>query len=290
MKTLGEILKLSYDYIRQKGSSHSRHEVEELIAYTLGKKRLDLYLNFDKPLNEEELAKVRKNISRLGQNEPLQYIEGTVQFYDCTLRVDKRVLIPRPETELLVDRIVKEIRLHPYSNKSLWDICTGSGCIGIAIKKALPELNVTLSDISEDALKVATANAEANEVSVNISSGNLLEPFNGKKADFIVCNPPYISEDEYKGLDAHVVHFEPKLALVSGPTGLEAYSALIKALPEVCNPGAKIWLEIGHKQANDILNLLRTNFKNTKVIPDLSQTDRFIECTYASTLEESGGK
>ncbi|MCE5294930.1 MAG: peptide chain release factor N(5)-glutamine methyltransferase [Chlamydiales bacterium] len=248
MKTLGEILKLSYDYIRQKGSSHSRHEVEELIASTLGKKRLDLYLNFDKPLTEDELAKVRKNLKRLGDNEPLQYIEGTVQFYDCTLRVDKRVLIPRPETELLVDRIVKHIRLHPYTDKVLWDICTGSGCIGIAIKKALPELNVTLSDISEDALKVAEANAKENEVSVNIATGDLLEPFKGKKADFIVCNPPYISEEEYKGLDAHVVNFEPKLALVPGQTGLEAYSALINTLPAVCNPGAKIWLEIGHKQ------------------------------------------
>lgn len=276
MKSLGEILKLSCEYIRQKGSSHTRHEVEELIAHTLNKKRLDLYLNFDKPLTEDELVKVRKNLTRLARNEPLQYIEGQVHFYDCTIQVDPRVLIPRPETELLVDRIVKHIRLYPYSDKVLWDICTGSGCIGIAIKKALPELAVTLSDISEGALSVACANSQLNGVVVDLVKGDLLEPLAGKKADFIVCNPPYITEGEYEGLDAHVKEFEPKLALVSGNSGLECYEKLINGLGTVCNPGATVWFEIGSGQAKALLDSL-AEFKDVQVIKDLSGNDRFVE-------------
>lgn len=279
MKTLGEILKLSCEYIRQKGSSHTRHEVEELIAHTLNKKRLDLYLNFDKPLTEDELVKVRKNLTRLAKNEPLQYIEGKVQFYDCTIQVDPRVLIPRPETELLVDRIVKHIRLHPYGNKVLWDICTGSGCIGIAIKRALPELAVTLSDISEQALAVARANSHLNDVVVDLLQGDLLVPFSGKKADFIVCNPPYITEGEYAGLEAHVTGFEPKHALVSGSTGLECYQKLISHLNSVCNPGATVWFEIGSEQGQALVEML-AKFKDVQVIKDLSGKDRFVECAF----------
>lgn len=276
MKALGEILKLSYEYIVKKGSTHTRHEVEELIAYTLGKKRLDLYLNFDKPLHEDELVKVRKNLSRLAANEPLQYIEGRVSFYDCTLLVDPRVLIPRPETELLVDRIVKQIRQKPYSSKVLWDVCTGSGCIGIAIKKALPELTVVVSDVSADALAVAKANSQLNEVAVDMLQGDLLEPFAGKNADFIVCNPPYIAEGEYASLANHVRDFEPKLALVSGNTGLECYERLIRQLPSFCNEGATVWFEIGFSQGPLLVSKL-SGFKDVQVLQDLSHNDRFVE-------------
>ncbi len=276
MKPLGEILKLSYEYIVKKGSTHTRHEVEELIAYTLGKKRLDLYLNFDKPLNEDELVKVRKNLSRLAANEPLQYIEGRVNFYDCTLLVDPRVLIPRPETELLVDRIVKQIRQNPYSSKVLWDVCTGSGCIGIAIKKALPELEVVLSDLSADALTVAKANCQSNDVAVNVLQGDLLDPFAGKKADFIVCNPPYITEGEFSSLAAHVCDFEPKQALVSGNSGLECYERFIQQLPSFCNQGATVWFEIGSSQGSALVSKL-SNFINVQVIQDMSHNDRFVE-------------
>lgn len=272
MKTLQEIVKLSCDYIRQKSSSHTRREVEELIAFSLGKKRLDLYLNFDKPLSEQELALIRKNLTRLAQNEPLQYIEGSVDFYGCKIAVDKRVLIPRPETELLVERIVKEIK----PNTVLWDICTGSGCIGIAVKKAHPSVSVVLSDLSQDALDVAKKNAELNNVDVECIQGDLLEPFKGKKADYIVSNPPYIAESEYVALDAHVKHFEPKLALVSGQSGLECYVRMIAGLKAVCNPGAVIWFEIGHTQADAIIALLEA-FSDPKIIQDFSGKSRFIQ-------------
>ncbi len=275
MKSLGEIIKLSCDYIRTKNSIHTRREVEELIAFTLNKKRLDLYLNFDKPLTEDELARIRKNLTRLASNEPLQYIEGNVDFYGCTIHVDKRVLIPRPETEYLVDLIVQTLKGQNLTGKTLWDICTGSGCIGIALKKALPDLTVVLSDISSDALSVAKRNAEVNDVSVTLVQGDLLAPFAGQKADFIVSNPPYIAEGEYSTLDPHVKNYEPKNALVSGPNGLECYRRLFKDLQAHLTPGAKCWFEIGNTQGEMLLN----EYPGATLLKDLNQNDRFIHCS-----------
>ncbi len=270
MKSLGEILKLSCEYLRTKNSIHSRREVEELIAFTLNKKRLDLYMNFDKPLNEEELARIRKNLARLAANEPLQYIEGQVEFFGCTIHVAKGVLIPRPETELLVEHIIKTLKGKSLAGNTLWDICTGSGCIGIALKKALPELTVTLSDISPEALAIAKKNAEANGVDVEIVQGDLFAPFAGKKADVIVSNPPYISEGEYEGLEPHVKNYEPKGALVSGKTGLELLERLIKEAPSHIKAGGYLWLEMGSTQGCLLSN-------HGKVLKDLSGNDRFLE-------------
>ncbi len=275
-KTIGEILKLSYEYIQNKGSSHGRHEVEECIAASLGFKRLDLYLNFDKPLNDNELAVIRKKLARLAANEPLQYIEGIVNFYDCKIRVDSRVLIPRPETELLVDYIVRTLKGTDQSQKILWDICTGSGCIGIAIKKALPELQVFLSDISSPALELAELNAKENGVSVTLFQGDLFEPFKGMKADYIVCNPPYISLKDYDSLEPHVKNFEPKLALVGGTSGLEFYEGIAKLARNFLNPKGHGFLEVGAGQAESICKLFSA-YSDVKSSKDLSGIERFVE-------------
>jgi release factor glutamine methyltransferase len=154
----------------------------------------------------------------------------------------------------------------------LWDVCTGSGCIGIAIKKALPALRVILSDISPDALALAKENALHNNVEVELRQGDLLAPFTGEKADFIVSNPPYIAEGEYSGLEPHVKDFEPKLAFVSGKTGLECYEKLIQAIPAHTTPGARIWFEIGSTQGQSLKTLLPT----AKILQDLSQNDRYL--------------
>jgi release factor glutamine methyltransferase len=278
-KTVGEVIKLSCEYIRSKGSSHGRREVEECIASTQGYKRLDLYLNFDKPLEENELVTIRKRIARLALEEPLQYIEGHVHFYGCKIAVDPRVLIPRPETELLVDLIVRSLKGIDLTNKVLWDICTGSGCIGIALKKALPDLTVCLSDISEEALKCAHENALANEVRVTCHLGDLFGPFKGKRADIIVCNPPYVTEAEHETLEAPVKNFEPKLALVSGKSGLECYERIAKEAHHFMNHGARAFLELGAGQAERVSSLL-SSYTNVKTTKDLSGIDRFIEFQY----------
>lgn len=276
MKSLSQVLQLSCDYLQSKGSKFARREVEELIASTLGLKRLDLYLNFDKPLVEHELVKVRKNLARLAANEPLQYIEGSVYFYNSTIKVDQRVLIPRPETELLVDIILKRLAIHNLSAMSLWDICTGSGCLAIAIKKQLNDLCVIASDLSVDALQLAQENAAVNQVDIRFYQGDLLAPFVGQKTNFIVCNPPYLSEHDYTTLDPHVKEFEPKLALVSGKSGFECYERLIQQLKKYVLPNGVVWFEIGINQAEQVCSLLH-DYMNVRRIKDFAGIERFIE-------------
>jgi release factor glutamine methyltransferase len=271
MKTLGQVLKLSCEYIQSKNISQGRLEVELLIAHLLGLKRLDLYLKFDQPLDDHELEAIRKGLSRLARGEPLAYIEGEVFFYNCRIRVDKRVLIPRPETELMVEHIIKSL---PADSKTILDVCTGSGCIGIAIKKALPNLTVVLSDISEDALCLAKENAKINGVDVTTVQGDLLEPFTDKQIDFIVCNPPYIRENDFHGLDEHVKDFEPKGALVSGLSGFECYEKLAKTVPT----HAVCWLEVGAGQAEHVATLFQdAGFTSIKTFYDFSKHARFLE-------------
>jgi release factor glutamine methyltransferase len=250
MKTIGEILKLSQDFLADRKIDRPRRIAEEIIAHVLHLKKMDLYLQFDKPIIEHELGVIRELLKRCSKGEPLDYALGEVEFFGCRIRIDRRVLIPRPETEILVEKISKQAK-----TGILWDVCTGSGCIGIALKKACPELQVTLSDISNEALALASENAKSNGVDVSIARGDLLEPFKGQKADFVICNPPYISEDEYAKLDSSVRDYEPKLALVGGPKGSEFYEKLKGELPSYLNPGANVFFEIGAGQGEVLKGL-----------------------------------
>lgn len=243
MKGLGEILKLSGQFLEERGIERGKRVAEEIIAHVLRMKRMDLYLQFDKPLVEKELALVREMIKRVGQKEPPEYVMGRVEFFGCQIQVDPRVLIPRPETEILVEKIAKRAK-----TGVLWDLCTGSGCIGIALKKANPELEVTLSDISKEALEQARENARLNGVEVAFLESDLLDAFHGRKADWIVCNPPYVSDGEYLELEPTVRNFEPKIALVGGKTGTEMYERLAKTLPLYLKPGGEFFFEIGSSQ------------------------------------------
>ena len=209
MKTIAEVIKLSASYLEERKIDPPRRIAEELLSHVLQLKRIDLYLQFDRPVVEVELTRLREWVKRAGKGEPLEYVTGEVEFFGCTIKIDQRVLIPRPETEILVEMISKRVK-----NGVLWDLCTGSGCIGIALKRALPELSVTLSDLSPDALALAAENAKGLEI--EILQGDLLEPFRGRKADFVVCNPPYISQREFFTLDPAVRDFEPIMALVAG--------------------------------------------------------------------------
>lgn len=250
MKTIGEILKLSGEFLADRKLDRPRRVAEEVIGHVLHLKKMELYLQFDKPIIEQELNLIRDLIKRCSKGEPVEYVLGEVEFFGCRFRIDQRALIPRPETEILVEMISKQIQ-----KGVLWDVCAGAGCIGIALKKALPELQVTLSDISADVLKLTAENAKLNGVEVSIVQGDLLEPFKGQKADYVVCNPPYISEEEYKRLDPSVRDFEPKLALVGGIKGTEFYERLKKELPAYLNPGAQVFFEIGSLQGEAIKKL-----------------------------------
>lgn len=250
MKTVGEILKLSGEFLSERKIDRPKRLAEELIGHVLHLKKMELYLQFDKPLLDKELTLIRELLKRAAKGEPIQYILGEIEFFHCRIQIDSRVLIPRPETEILVEQISNQI-----DRGVLWDLCTGSGCIGIALKKAHPALDVTLSDISSDALTLAAHNAKQNQVDVKVVQGDLFAPFKGQKADVIVCNPPYISESEYTHLDPSVKHFEPKLALVSGQTGLEFYERFKNELPNYLNPGGKVFFEIGATQGDALQKL-----------------------------------
>jgi release factor glutamine methyltransferase len=275
MKTIGQVLRLSYEYLQTQKSPFGRLEVEWLIAGVLNMNRLDLYLNYDRPLQDEELDLIRTRLRRLAKGEPLQYIEGKVVFHGCLLSVDRRVLIPRPETELLVELALERIQ---KPNLTLVDVCTGSGCIGIACKKKAPfPIDVWLLDISEEALSVAKENAKKNEADVKILKSDLLAAFPDSSIDILVSNPPYVSEQEYQELEVHVREFEPKIALVGGATGIEMYERLAVQIPKKLRPGGVVLLEIGANQKEPLEKLFkRHGFTNTIFSKDLSNNSRFM--------------
>lgn len=276
MKTLREVSKLSEEYLARKGLSSPKIEAEWLVTGALGLKRIHLYTEPERPIEESELTKLRLLLERRGKREPLQYLLGEVEFLTCTLEVTPSVLIPRPETEILADKIINSIK-EPES-KVLWDICTGSGCLGIAIKKKVPALTVILSDISPAALSIATKNAQKNNVEVECRLGDLLEPFKGEKAHFVVSNPPYVSEVEFEVLEPEVKEFEPRGALVSGPSGLEIYERLSRELPAYLHKGAQIWFEMGPP---DLQSLFSAPYWCDKLIEeDWSGNKRFFSLKF----------
>lgn len=276
MKSLGEVLALSIRYLKEKGSSKPRYYAESIFAHVLSKDRMGLYTQFDCPLEEKELEVIRGYLKRITTEEPLEYILQQVDFYGCRLKVDSRVLIPRPETELLLDEAIKILSGFEKKGKVAWDVCTGSGCIGLGLKKRFPELDVVLSDLSSEALNVAQTNAERLSLDVVLRNGNLLEPFFGEKADYIFCNPPYVSKNEWQVLDASVKDFEPFSALVGGETGLEFYQRLSRDLPTVLNPEGRVFLEIGSSQGEAVVQIFSDPcWLKKEVIKDLAGHDRF---------------
>ena len=274
MRTVGEILKLSLCHV---GESRPRHEVEWFIALTLGVSRLDLYLQFDRPLDEEELSKVRLGIARLKRGEPLAYVRNSAPFFKDEYLVSRDVLIPRPETEILVEEACRFLSSQKEPG-ILFDLCTGSGCVGLSIKKLFPEWHVVLSDISESAISIAKKNAEKFKLDVEFLLGDLFAPFSSKKAHCIVANPPYLSVEEWEHIDSSIRDFEPMVALVGGTTGLEWYERFFVSVREYVYPGAHLFLEMGSMQAKAILPLAE-RFSSTQVIKDFAHLDRIVNVT-----------
>lgn len=275
LKTIGELLTTSVQFLQQKGRGRARRAAEDLLAHVLGLQRVQLYMQFDRPLQPQEVDAYRLAIKRFLQDEPLEYILQEMTFFHCHLAVNRSVLIPRPETELLLSSAVQALR--PCAHKVAWDLCTGSGALGIGLKKAIPSFQVTLSDLSCDALEVAVSNAQRNAVEVQSYQGDLLIPFAGMRADVVLCNPPYVSQAEYERLDPSVRLFEPKIALVAGETGLEMYERLARELPHHLHPGAKVFFEIGHTQQEALGRLFQGGgWTNARFEKDLAGHPRFL--------------
>lgn len=241
-------------YLKEKGVEGARREAEWLLGHATGLSRLDLYLQFDKPLEDAELTAFRNLVIRRGRREPLQYLLGDQEFMGRNFRVTPAVLIPRSDTAVLVEQALK---LMPPAARVL-DVGTGSGCIAISIACEDPRAIVHAVDISPDALAVARQNAQTLAADVTFTQGDLCTPYAGSRFDLLVSNPPYIRQTELAGLQPEVIDFEPVMALDGGADGLDFYRRLVAAAPELLTPGGWLLVEVGYDQASDVAKLMDT--------------------------------
>jgi release factor glutamine methyltransferase len=248
-----KILNWTKGYLSEKGVENPRLEAEWMLCEALSLDRVGLYLNFDKPLTEPELAIYRGMVGRRGRREPLQYILGSQEFMGLDFRVSPAVLIPRHDTEVLVSAGIER----GAGVRSILDIGTGSGCVAIALAKALAEAEVCSVDVSGEALAVARDNAEQNGAAVQFFQGSLFEPFAGRRFDMIVSNPPYIPAAELDTLQQEVRGFEPLGALDGGADGLDFYRRITKQAPDHLTAGGWLLFEVGAGQAPEVLALLK---------------------------------
>ncbi|MDD2581141.1 MAG: peptide chain release factor N(5)-glutamine methyltransferase [Desulfuromonadaceae bacterium] len=251
--TILKLLAWTKDYLLSKGVVNARLEAEWLLCAATGLDRVGLYLQYDKPLNDGELAAYRAMVARRAKREPLQHILGTQEFCGLDFNVNADVLIPRYDTELLVSEAVTRTP----DARSVLDIGTGSGCIAVSLQKRLPKAHVTATDISEAALAVARRNAEKNGAAVEFKHGSLFTPVAGRSFDLIVSNPPYIPTADISTLDQEVRDYDPFAALDGGCDGLHIYRALIPEAAEYLNKGGWLLVEIGIGQANDVAALFK---------------------------------
>ncbi len=273
MKTLLEILQASERYLSGRGFASARSDVEWLIAHALGIRRIDLYLQFERPLTEAELDATRPLLRRRGSGEPLQYILGTTQFYNCELSIGPGVLVPRPETERLV-----EVALKQYSGEGpILDLCTGSGAILFALAGELTAPPCMLGvDISEDALAWARRNREALGFStIDLRCGDLFAPVDRKDFSLITANPPYVTESEYAILPDEVRAHEPAGALLAGSDGLAVIRRIAAEGLDYLADGGSLVMEIGERQASAVTELLRElQWQDVRIVQDYTRRDR----------------
>ncbi len=276
--TIVELLKWTADYLGGKGFHNARLNGELLLAGTLGLRRLDLYLQHDRPLSPAELARYRERLQRRARREPLQYIDGTAAFRDLVLQVDRRVLIPRPETETLVQEVLDWCS--GRDGLRVVDVGTGSGCIALSLATEGRFAEVVAIDASADALEVARGNhlRAAPAAPVVFRHGDLLAPVAGERFDVVVSNPPYVGDEEAAGLDAEVRDWEPGQALFAGHGGLDVLRRLVPAAAEVLRPGGLLALEVGAAQGAAVAGLIdeTKRFRPAAVRPDLSGRDRVV--------------
>ncbi len=241
--------------------------------------RIEIALNRDRRLTETEAEKFQKAILRLQNHEPVQFIIDETEFYGLPFKVNKHTLIPRPETEELVEWILSGFP--PSGARGILDIGTGSGCIAISLAKNLPNAKISALDISEEALKIAEANAKLNKVEVNFFQKDILAAETlPKKYDVIVSNPPYVRELEKKQMQQNVLKYEPHSALyVKDEDPLLFYRAISRLAKNHLNPGGKLFFEINEYLAYEMTELLKAEgFKNIEIKKDIYGKDRMLKC------------
>jgi release factor glutamine methyltransferase len=272
-----DVLRLSTTYLGDHGSSSARLDSELLCAQALGIRRLDLYLQFDRPLDERELDGIRELVRRRGKGEPVAYITGTREFYGRSFTVTSDVLIPRPDTETVVERALLALRARDGRPARVADLGTGSGCIAITIAAELPGTEVIATDISAPALAVARANAERLEAAVTFVECSWADALDGD-FDLVVSNPPYVTAAELDGVDRDVRDFEPPAALIGGIDGLDAYRALLASLRAHVTT-TRLLLEVDPRRAAAVSALVEAAFPGPALtmVPDLTGRTRAVD-------------
>lgn len=282
MLTVLESIQKTTDYLAAKGIELPRLNAELMLAEILNCKRLDLYLAFDKPLKENETNIYREWIARRGKNEPLQYIIGHVDFYDCKIYVNKNVLIPRQETEILIEIVLNNFGTEKELN--ILDIGTGSGAIAIALAKKMIKSDLVGIDISETALETAKKNSLFNNIeNLSFRLHNIKEEIPNdfsEKFDLIVSNPPYVSKNEYEGIQKEIKSFEPRLAVTDNGNGYEFYEIISKKANSLLKSRGSIYFEVGIGQSEKVSQLLIDNqFTDIKIHQDLQKINRVVSGT-----------
>ena len=281
--TVQRILEWTAGFLKQKGVESPRLEAELLLAFARKCPRIRLYTDFTEPLSDEQRAVMRELVQRRAKREPLAYLVGTREFYGRSFEVGPGVLIPRPETETLIDVCLERIPSDTASH--VVEVGFGSGCISITLARQRPQCHVTATDISSTAMSIASRNADRHAVTdrVVLMQGDCLEPLlkSGVQFDGLVSNPPYIREDERDSLQPEVAVHEPAEALFAGTDGLDVVRRLIQQAPGILKPGAFLALELDPSQCAEVTALVSTaGFTAARVHRDLAGLDRIVEATF----------
>jgi len=272
--TLGEVLASSAEFLARKGLDAPRLDAELILSHAFGMSRLELYTSFDRPLTERELALARPLVERRGRREPLAYILGEWGFRRLTLHTDARALVPRPETEIVVERALAAIA--GMEAPRVVDVGTGTGAIALAIADEHPGAVVTATDVSPEALELARENADRLQLPVTLLETSLLGGLEGP-FDLVVSNPPYVGAEEVDALQPEVRDWEPRIAVVGDET-----QALAEVARALLAHGGKLVLECHAEKAGEVAALLeRLGYENPTVTLDLAGRERVMEAGWA---------
>ncbi|MCL1856234.1 MAG: peptide chain release factor N(5)-glutamine methyltransferase [Kiritimatiellaeota bacterium] len=289
MKTLGEILRLSHEFLATKGIAESRLAAEYLAARLLKCKRLELPLRHGEVLAEPLVEAMRRGVKRVATGEPVQYVIGCWEFRGRSFLTDRRALIPRPETEQLVDLVLRSRQIREGEHPRVVDVGTGTGCIALSIAAECPNAKVLATDVSEEALSLARDNADrlglAHRVTfVSASLDDILEP---ATVDILVSNPPYIPSKAVDALSPTVRDFEPRLALDGGEDGMDILNAIAEEATFALRGGGALFLELSaeHAQAHAMTRTLtELGFEQIAPHRDFNNAERFLSATLAEGL------
>ncbi|WP_033541507.1 peptide chain release factor N(5)-glutamine methyltransferase [Planococcus sp. CAU13] len=274
-----EALNRASSYLKEHGREEAAAGI--LLQHVLGVSQAGLLASLRDELAEKDNDQFQEFIEQFAKGTPVQHLTGYEIFYGRKFFVNPDVLIPRPETEELVEEALELIRVH-LSNPSpvIADIGTGSGIIAITMKKELPASNVTATDISQKALDTARQNAKLLEAEIHFRLGDLLEPLQGQKWDVVLSNPPYIAHSEAAEMADTVKDFEPHSALFAEQEGLALYSRMMDGLPDLLNKPGIVGLEIGHLQGEAVEKMLKNTFPQAEVYvkKDINKNDRMVFC------------